>query len=82
MTFGDGLGEYGVDGMSPADVTAAFSNAGTVIANKETGSYHDTYQTLKAIEAALALNMPEAGKFIRIYSVAQNNYVSSTVDET
>ncbi|MBR1711896.1 MAG: hypothetical protein IJ722_00620 [Alloprevotella sp.] len=82
MSFGEGLNEYGLDGMSTADAASVLSAAGTVIENKETGNYHATYQSLVAMEAALALNQPADGKFLRIYSVQQGGYVSSTVDET
>ena len=76
MEFGTGLNQY----SEPADFANVMAAANTVITNDEIANFADTYQTLKALQASITLNMPQENTFLRIKSAATEKYISSTVD--
>ncbi|MBR1712050.1 MAG: hypothetical protein IJ722_01425 [Alloprevotella sp.] len=75
---GAGLNQYAASEAFTAALAAARTEVASDEATKE--SLTAAREALVAATAALTLNQPEAGSFLRIYSVQQGGYVSSTVD--
>ncbi|MBR1468542.1 MAG: discoidin domain-containing protein [Prevotella sp.] len=71
--------EIGED-LNQYQFTGEYEGYGTQeIDNLKTEGYTPAnLEAVKAMLESIALNMPEAGTFLRIFSVAQNGYVSST----
>ena len=70
--FGTGLNQY----SEPADFANVMAAANTVITNDEIANFADTYQTLKALQASITLNMPQAG-FYRIKGKTNSKYLAA-----
>ena len=72
MEFGTGLNQY----SEPTDFANVMAAANTVITNDEIANFADTYQTLKALQASITLNMPQAG-FYRIKGKTNSKYLAA-----
>lgn len=77
VQFGEEIGIYSAEGMTVAATTEAIAAAGSVIANKETAVYAETYTALKAIKSAIKLNTPVAGNY-RLRNVYTDMYLYAT----
>ena len=72
MEFGTGLNQY----SKPSDYDNVMAAANTVIANEQVADYETQYNALKALQASLTLNMPQAG-FFRIKGKTSSKYIAA-----